>query len=157
MVRIGVISDTHGHFSRASQALNKWGKIDLLLHAGDGKHDALALGRLANCPVWAVAGNTDGVIEPQEEIVEVGKYRILLIHGYQFPPSNREELLADLAIRRQTQIVIYGHTHKPYNNYHKGIIVFNPGSPVKPRNSSPSCGLIEIDGERIITNHLEIS
>jgi putative phosphoesterase len=157
VIRIGVISDTHGQFSFAKKVLEKWGKIDYLLHAGDGKSDALALAHLAKCPVWAVAGNTDGVLEPQDELIDFDGVKILLLHGYQLTPTNREERLAELAKRRKAQVVIYGHTHKPYFNYHQGVLVFNPGSPVRPRNSQPSCGLLEIDNKKISAKIIEIT
>ncbi len=156
MIKIGVISDTHGNFSLAAKAINLWGQIDYLLHAGDGKNEALALGKLAKCPVWAVAGNTDSVTFPQTELIEIGGIKILLLHGYQLPPAYREERLADLALKEKAEIVVYGHTHKPYNNYHRGVLVFNPGSPFRPRGSKPSCGLIEIDGKNITAKHLKI-
>lgn len=156
MIKVGVISDTHGNFYFAAKAINVLGQIDYLLHAGDGKNEALALGKLANCPVWAVAGNTDGVTFPQTEVMEIGGIKILLLHGYQVAPLNREERLADLALEQKAEIVVYGHTHKPYCNYHRGVLVFNPGSPFRPRDSKPSCGLIEIEAKNITAKHLKI-
>mgnify|MGYP001029675714 FL=1 len=164
MLRIGVISDTHGNLTFASKALNLWGKVDCILHAGDGYRDALALAKMAGCPVYAVCGNTDGVFSPTEELVDLQDlteedlkvYKILLTHGHEFSPATREVRLADLAKRRGAQIAVYGHTHQPYSSYHSGILVFNPGSPFRPRMSERSCGLIEIDDRKISAKHLNI-
>ena len=108
MLRIGVISDTHGNLTFASKALNLWGKVDCILHAGDGYRDALALAKMAGCPVYAVCGNTDGVFSPTEELVDLQDlteedlkvHKILLTHGHEFSPATREVRLADLAKRR---------------------------------------------------------
>lgn len=164
MLRIGVISDTHGNFTFASKALSLWGKIDCLLHAGDGIKEAYALGRLASCPVYAVSGNTDNALSLVDETIELKDLRdeefkiekILLTHGHQFSPETREIKLAELAKRRGAQVVVYGHTHQPYNQSRLGVLVFNPGSPFRPRFSERSCGILEIDDKKISAKHLKI-
>ena len=51
------------------------------------------------------------------------------------------------------KIALFGHTHVPYNQYHDGIYMLNPGSIAFPRDCSrPSYGLIDITPKGIITN-----
>lgn len=164
MLRIGVVSDTHGSFQNAAKAIKVLGDIDYLFHAGDGKNDAIALGKLAGCPVFSVCGNTDGAVEPLEELIDLQELegeeysgvKILLIHGFQFAPSSREMRLADYAKSKKAVAVVYGHTHKPYLSYHSGILVFNPGSPTRPRGSKSSCGLLEVVEKKIFAKIVEI-
>ena len=41
-------------------------------------------------------------------------------------------------------IALYGHSHQGYTGYEDGLYIMNPGSPVRPRNSGASYGVIDI-------------
>lgn len=120
-MRIGVISDTHG-LLRAS-ALDALSGSDLIVHAGDiGKPDVIeALENLA--PVVAVRGNVDrgdwAHDLPGSEVVTVGDRYLYLLHD-----------IADLDIDPNAGFdgVVYGHSHKPVNEWRDDVLYFNPGS-----------------------------
>ena len=122
MVRVGVISDTHGLLRpEALAALRGSARI---VHAGDiGNAAVLAeLGALA--PVTAVRGNNDhgpwadAIAETAR--LQVDDVGIFVVH--------------DVAEARRTpppagcRVVVSGHSHKPGVVERDGILWVNPGS-----------------------------
>lgn len=124
--------------------------VDMVLHAGDLVAPEL-LQVFADCPVYAVRGNMDpaspGV--PIKRVVEVGSFRIGLIHGWGAPEGLEERLLPEFA-GEEIDCLVYGHSHRPVCHRRNGILLFNPGSPTD-RRSSPfhTVGLLEVDSEGI--------
>ena len=59
MQRIMVISDTHGRLENLVKALQREGKLDMLIHLGDFEGDDEAIFEMANCKVLMVPGNND--------------------------------------------------------------------------------------------------
>ncbi len=51
------------------------------------------------------------------------------------------------ALGRGMDIAMFGHTHRPFLDYSKGITMLNPGSVSYPRQDGhePSYALMEID------------
>jgi putative phosphoesterase len=116
---IGLIADTHGYLDpRVMPAL---AGVDLILHAGDvGAAEVLAaLGELAD--VRAVAGNNDRHLEalglPASLDMCEGGVNIHLVHR-----------LVDAAPSENTQIVVYGHSHRALVNESEGRLHVNPGA-----------------------------
>ncbi|MDI6758126.1 MAG: metallophosphoesterase family protein [Candidatus Omnitrophota bacterium] len=151
-MRIGVISDTHisdNTVSIPKKVLDGLKGIDMIIHAGDFV-DLSVLEKLKNIcnNVQAVYGNMDyaQVKEelPQEQLLDIGKYKIGLTHGYGAP----DKLIGVLSVvfkDKGVDIIIFGHSHTPVNEKRGEILFFNPGSPTDkvfaPYNSF---GIIEI-------------
>lgn len=129
-MKLLLASDSHGHTDRLSQ-LEKI-PADQYLFAGD------LTDLPARIPAWtAVAGNNDeylGIKLPPMAIVEAGSQRILLIHGHQFPASQRNRRLAALARKFGCGIVVFGHSHVPEITEEDGILLLNPGSVSRSRD-----------------------
>ncbi len=155
MKRIGVISDTH--IPHAAKALppeveRHFRGVDLILHAGDLERLQVIDDLELIAPVKAVRGNMD--IEhdpnaaPDKRIVEVEDCRIGLIHGW---GSSRD---LRLRVRREFDdsvcCIVFGHSHKPFNEFVSGALMFNPGS-ATDRRSAPnrSLGMLTVDGATI--------
>jgi uncharacterized protein len=145
MIKIAIISDTHGTLTR--HALDAINGVDHILHAGDiGAPEVLQLlGTVA--PVHAVRGNMDGGAWcknlPEADMVELGATTFYLLHDL-----NRLDLDPQAA---GVQIVIHGHTHTAANNTHDGVLYFNPGSASRPGHPGGplSLGIIEVTEGRI--------
>jgi len=83
----------------------------------------------------------------------VNGYKILLVHGS--PRRNNEYLYEDRPERSLTRmlesldadILVCGHTHKPYHRIVNGIHIINEGSVGKPKDGDPrACyAVIELD------------
>ena len=121
---IGLISDTHGLLR--PDVHDALAGVELILHAGDvgGEEILHELGTIA--PTFAVRGNTDAPAQYLEtEIVrEIGGLSIHVSHGHEVGQLTPDRLLA-----RYTQdVLVYGHTHKPFLLKWEGRIVVNPGA-----------------------------
>ena len=127
---IGVISDTHGY--SIEKALEHFKKIkpNMIMHAGDiGNIETVKeLERIA--PVIAVHGNMDkSPVREQfqpKEVIQLNNFKIGITHGYgaQLGLEERVRLKFD----EKVDCIIFGHSHKPFNDVINGILLFNPGS-----------------------------
>ena len=133
-MRVAVLSDTHSprRWTRCpapvAAALDG---VDAILHAGDVCL-AETLDELATwAPVHAVLGNNDGsdVAEwgaPETLELELAGLAIAMIHDSGLPPgrpARLRQLFPDAAL------VVFGHSHIPFDETHDGQRIFNPGSP----------------------------
>ena len=142
MMKIGVVSDTHG-LLRPEVAPALAG-VERILHLGDvGKASVLkALEEIA--PVTAVRGNVDrdgacGKLPETEVLLLEGRY-IYMLHDL-------KTLHLDPAAGKFAA-VLSGHTHVPNFYKKKGVLYFNPGSCGPQRFELPvTIGLLNIDDE----------
>ncbi len=124
---IGLISDTHGQLRPG--VLEQFAKVELILHAGDiGDEDILTeLESIA--PVHAVVGNTDGSPLtqrlPEVQELTLHGHRVVVTHGHLLGSPTPESLCA---AHPNADIIVYGHTHKPYVGRFNGTLVVNPGA-----------------------------
>ena len=153
-MRIVVISDTH--MPRAAEDLpasvyEAIGKCDLILHAGDFVEIDILNNLRKLKPTRAVRGNMDsqairGELQDKETI-EIGKFKIGLIHGYGAPAG-----LVDTVASEFTGVdaIIFGHTHSSINMTKDGVLFFNPGSPTDTVFAKTnSFGIIDIPDDAI--------
>ena len=147
-MRILIVSDTHGNHRDYDKVLEKVGKIDMLLHLGDTEGGEYYIESTAGCPCHIVAGNNDFFSElPQEELVQIGDYKVLLTHGHRYYVSMDTRRLKKEGLEKGAQIVIYGHTHRPDIDLSEEVIAINPGSLSYPRQAGrkKTYILMEID------------
>jgi putative phosphoesterase len=101
----------------------------------------------ALAPIEAVFGNMDepALREalPERHVVEVGGARIGMVH-VPGPRVGREERLA--AWFPGCDAVVYGHTHVPQVERHRGVWILNPGSPTE-RRRAPRRSMLVLDVE----------
>ncbi len=159
-MKIGVVSDTHGHFDpRLSDLL---AGVEVILHAGDvGSGEVLdSLAKIAR--VEAVRGNVDTapLHLPPSRTVKFENVQVELSHQLSIPQSELQAwadgaLLEKMHPERRaaflasfddaTRVVIFGHSHQPCLVKLGNKLFFNPGSAGQQRFSLPrSCGLLEI-------------
>jgi uncharacterized protein len=151
MTKIGVISDTHlpNCDERLDMIFQQYFKdADLILHAGD-LVDIRVLDAFNGKRVVAVCGNMDPLairdILPDKLILDLGGFRIGLIHGWGAPYNLEDKLLKELG---KVDCLVYGHTHRPANVEKDGVLFFNPGTATDSRfGGANTIGIIEIDGK----------
>ena len=153
---IGVISDTHGDLAAIRRAVMATGPVDMWLHGGDYSQDSDFLAEITGLPVTAVRGNCDGLVSANiDEYITASSIKIWLTHGERYQPKERVKELAWWGAKYGVRVVIYGHSHVPDNTWVDGILIFNPGSPSRPRGgSTASCGILEIHGDGLLTARL---
>jgi putative phosphoesterase len=131
---LGLISDTHDFLDPRVASLFKG--VEHILHAGDiGRASIiLALERIA--PVTAVLGNTDAGLDVREtELVELGGSKFLLHHIVDVREPH--ESLRRRIEREAPDVVVFGHTHKPYDETIGSTRYLNPGYAGKTRFNLP--------------------
>jgi hypothetical protein len=133
---------------------------DLILHAGDWTSEEVYESLSRYAPTEGVAGNNDG-----EAIIRKFGYRkklqcenvtIGIVHGHSFIAGRTalQEALSAFA-PDEVDVIVFGHSHIPYNEKHGNILLFNPGSPTdKRRQPRYSFGIMEISGSRIKAWHV---
>ena len=125
MFQVGVISDTHNYLDPLIPQL--FAGVDHILHGGDIGMPAIILALEQIAPVTAVAGNTDDPCfqYPPTSLVELGGRRFL-VHHIVNPQSLTEPIRTRIA-RERPDVVVFGHTHKPFSESIGGTRFFNPG------------------------------
>lgn len=147
-MKILIVSDTHGRDTTLKHLLEQVKPIDMLIHCGDVEGSEDYIRSLVQCPVHMVAGNNDFFCDlPREEEFLIGKYRVLLTHGHYYYITMGTQMIKEDAKARGFDIVMFGHTHRPYLEQDKGIVVLNPGSLSFPRQEGrkPSCIIMDLD------------
>ena len=139
---IGVIADTHAvTIDDISPVIRKaLEKVGLIVHAGDFTQKAVLDGLRAIGEVKAVAGNMDSGelkrILPQKELFVLSGKRIGLVHGSGGPWGIAQRIRDTFT---DVDLIIYGHSHEPWNEFIRGSLLFNPG------RARDSFGLVTID------------
>ena len=130
-MRIGVISDTHNYLD--SRIPRLFAGVDHILHAGDIGLPAIVLRLEQIAPVTAVLGNTDdpGFHYRQTEVVEVAARKFLMQHMVN--PHCLAAAVQARVVREHPDVVVFGHTHKPFCQTLDGMLFFNPGYAGKSR------------------------
>lgn len=151
-MRIGVISDTHlssGNCELPEKLISGLEGCGLIIHAGD-LVDISVLDSLKKISkVEAVYGNMDSHNVRSEledkKILNIQGKKICVMHGYGHP-DKLVDILKNEFFSEKPDIIIFGHSHVPKNEYIDGILFFNPGS-VTDTVFAPyrSYGIIEID------------
>ena len=133
-MKILIVSDTHGRHSALDKVLEYENDIDMLLHLGDVEHGEDYIEAITKCPVYIIAGNNDFFsCLPTEREICIGKYKVFMTHGHGYYVSMDTKSLRKAAIARSVDIVMFGHTHRPYIDVEGELKVINPGSLSYPR------------------------
>ncbi|HZK51294.1 MAG TPA: metallophosphoesterase family protein [Actinomycetota bacterium] len=153
-MKIAVIADTHTRGLSRTVPMGAWPyleSVDHILHAGDVVDPAVLDEMKALAPVTVVMGNCDawdirdwGATETA--LVELGGIRIGMVHDSGLNPGRRDRMRKHFP---EARVVVFGHSHMPYNEDENGLLLFNPGSPTWKRKAPfTSMGLLWItDGE----------
>ena len=153
-MKIAVISDTHTTRTARPVPPGAWPYLesaDHILHAGDVCDPVLLDELAALAPVTAVLGNCDGLDvrhwgAVDAAHVELGGIRIGMVHDSGAREGRRRRMRK---LFPDARVVVFGHSHIPWNEDEDGLLLFNPGSATwKRRAAFTSMGLLWInDGE----------
>lgn len=151
IMRVLVMSDTHGDVSSVREALMCQPKAEVVFHLGDGAQDLMDLrSSFPEKLFLQLRGNCDwGSSLPYEEEIELEGIKIFASHGHLYQVKLGEAELLAAARRRDADIVLYGHTHVPDNRYEDGLYILNPGS---LHGYGGSYGYVDITNRGIVTN-----
>lgn len=154
MTTIGIISDNHGDWSpNIAKALEG---VDAIIHAGDIGPYQIISKMESIAPTTAVLGNTDGDLPIKEnEVTNIGKKKFFVQHIVD--PHQLEVPLRARLDKVNPDVVVFGHTHKPFCEILGCILFLNPGSVTRPRGQfSPSMVRLVIKEEKITTDFIHL-
>ena len=151
MLRIGLISDTHGLLRPEAVSFLKGS--DFIVHGGDIGNAGILEALAAIAPLTIVRGNNDR--EPwadaiaETELVKFGGVHLYAIHD-----------LAQLDIDPSAagvRVVVSGHSHKPKVEERDGVLYVNPGSAGPRRFKLPiSVAELVVDGASVTARVVSI-
>ncbi len=154
-MRAIIFSDSHGNIENCKKAMERSGKVDLIIHLGDICRDVVALSKTyPDIPIESVVGNNDyGAIGEKTKVITFDGHKILMTHGHLFRDTVE---LSEYAEMRGAEIGLFGHTHMKYREKLWETLVVNPGSISRPRDGSPSFGIIETEEKKLSIATIEI-
>ena len=159
-MRIGVLSDTHGHAINTKAAIEKLKQLDVeqILHCGDVGGDEV-VSQFTQWPTHFVAGNCDypdqlgQVVKSNQQHweglfgdISLGGKRIALLH------SHEEHRFKEAIHCGDYDLVCYGHTHKLEHHTVGNTNVLNPGAMFR----APQFTLATVDLETMEIEHIEV-
>jgi len=150
MLRVGLISDTHGLLRPEVKTF--LAGSDYIVHGGDICDQRVLAELRAIAPVTAVRGNNDrgawAESLAETELFQLGEIIIYAIHD-----------LAQLDIDPKAagvDVVVSGHSHKPHIERRDGVLFVNPGSSGPRRFKLPiSAGELIIQGNEVSARIVE--
>lgn len=173
-----VISDSHGDYNALASIIEEFGsQADALIFCGDGFCDFIEYFENSledekmkeDLPpvIIAVKGNGDGTsysieTDSDSEINTFCNYvlsnrlsctianrGVFVTHGDHYRVDIGTETLLAAAHAVDSDMVFFGHTHKPHWEEEGGTLVLNPGSCSRPRvQLGPSFALVSFPGEQ---------
>jgi uncharacterized protein len=155
-MKIGIISDTHGKLR--PEVFTHFAGVGHILHAGDIGPSELLVELEAIAPVTAVWGNTDDFavrsVVPEVASVELGGLRAVVVHGHQLGTPTPAGLAAAYP---DSDLIVYGHTHRPVLVQLQDRWVVNPGGAGAPRfGLRPSIALMTIGADGVEAELVEL-
>ena len=133
-MKILVVSDTHGRHNILDKVIEKEEPFDMLIHCGDLEGDEDYINAFLNCTIHIVGGNNDFYSNlPREQVFYIGDKKVFLTHGHNYYIHRGLDGLKAAAKVKESDIVMFGHTHVPFFKEEDGIIFLNPGSLTYPR------------------------
>lgn len=140
-MKIGVLSESHGHLQRTEHALEllKKNGAEQFMHCGDlGGEDIVTLlfeQQENGFPVHAVPGNVDewdpdlilyakkiGLPLPQIQRLHIDQWKIAMYHGHNHNTRDR------LSVDPDINLFFTGHTHIARDEQHGHLRIINPGA-----------------------------
>ncbi len=129
MLRILVVSDSHGSCYTLGRVLDKHPEAKAVIHLGDGASDMADCLPACRAAVYQVSGNCDSCpAHPAEQEIRIGGIPLFFTHGHRYGVKHGLDRLEAEARRRDVKLAMFGHTHEPLSRYEDGLYLLNPGS-----------------------------
>ncbi len=157
-MKIAVFADSHADSTVLFSAVQRE-RPDAVIHLGDHIEDGSALSHcFAGLQIHLVRGNTDSASDgPDEALVSLAGKRAFLTHGHLYGVKSGLYEIARKGREVGADIVLFGHTHRPFLSHSEGLWLMNPGC-AGQRGAKAGCatyGILTIDRGRIAVSLVE--
>ncbi len=157
ILKIGVVSDSHGDVYAVKKAVESMGDVDKIIHLGDYCRDAERASKELERDIIYVKGNCDFTYNvDSDKVITMDDKKIFITHGHNYRVKFNYNSLYLKAREIGADIVLFGHTHLAGIFEKDGIIFMNPGSVSRPKGPYPTYGLITIDNGIISPRIVEL-
>ena len=128
-MRILVVSDVHGRDNLFREAIESQPAARTVIFLGDGIRGAEDMEQAyPDRTFYMVPGNCDFSTLPKVREETLGGKRFYFTHGHIHDVKYGLYRIDMAARQANAHIVLFGHTHTPYEEYADGLYLFNPGS-----------------------------
>lgn len=150
-MKILVTSDTHNDFEALNKVVLANSDAKLIIHLGDGSRDIEKIKELYQDKIiLSVRGNCDSDLNiPPIIEYNIKKKKLFLTHGNLFNVKNDMTYIITHVKENKFDILLFGHTHKPFISNENGILVMNPGS---LKGDSGTYGTLDIRSNNIVAD-----
>ena len=150
-MKLLVFSDSHGNPAFMQEMITRNRRADAVIFLGDGQRDIELMRSLfPEIAFITVRGNCDfGSEVPVKEVLNLDGKRIFCTHGHYYNVKMGLYNVVCAAREEKADILLFGHTHQALCDYDDGLHIMNPGS---ASGYQPSCGVVEILPQGILTN-----
>ncbi|GEM_PF-497491 len=146
---------------------------DLIICTGDLTEDAVLDELFEKADVRAVKGEEDFMDLPEQDLVAVEEMKFGVVHGHQVDDvieedeeargemertcrnedeckkeKARPEKLMEFADLLKADVLVTGHTHKPFRTEKRGTVLLNPGSATGV-DGRKTCMLVVVEGTEL--------
>lgn len=125
---------------------------DYIFFAGDGIFGVTRTLENVADKLYAVGGNCDNSLYPEELVIDVEKVRFLIVHGHRFHDK------LDLVYRAKevgADCVCFGHTHSYSDETYDGVRLINDGSFSHSVTGDVGYVYIVVEGKNIFANFVK--
>ncbi|MCR4605360.1 MAG: metallophosphoesterase [Eubacterium sp.] len=166
MKRALLISDSHGDNQDMLRVIREHaGKVDAVFHMGDLQGAEDLVNKEASkigCFSYIVKGNCDSNLKLKGiNIIDFDGKRILTTHGHMFGGYGGPDVdaLWYTARENEADVVVFGHTHKPFCEVVGGILICNPGSISRPRqmDATKTYAVLTVDEGKVSVEFYDVS
>jgi len=138
-MKIGILSDTHNRLDQIDKILRFFENegVETLIHAGDLEHTEILehIAKKFHGQIYCAQGNAD--IAPDElyklsdiypNLSYAPEQRNLTLGGLRVAVTHKPDAAERIAQEDPHDLIIYGHTHKPWQSRTNGCELLNPGN-----------------------------
>ena len=129
-MKILICSDSHTRLDYFQKVIDLE-EPEMIIFGGDHSTDAIDMSLVySEIPFKIVRGNTDYFDKDTRdiEIFEVNGKKVFLTHGHLFGVKSNLNEIEKKAVSKNSDICIFGHTHREYMKEIDGITYLNPGA-----------------------------
>lgn len=148
-MKLVVFSDAHGNKQAVERVINYNSDADYLISLGDSE---LPLSYLQSKNIVMIKGNYPFDAGFKYEIkMNFHNKKVYLTHGHKYGVHKENKKLIQYGLNKGFDLIMFGHTHIVFQEEIEGMLVLNPGSCSRPRNTFPPTYLIVFINENEIT------